>query len=95
MVPVFDLPCEKAINAALAALPDDHPAIDAIEFHYGDYCPPGLFCVVSDWTIGYVVFFVSGDGDDIWVRVRGFRGHARAIGGPEPYPQTPRTRADA
>lgn len=88
VVPVFDLPCEKAVDAALSTLPADRASIAAIEFHYGDYCPPGVFCPVSDWRRGYVVLYVSGDGDDIWVHVRGSRGHVRVTGGPEPFPPT-------
>lgn len=94
LVPVFDLPCEKAVDAALSALPADHGPIAAIEFHYGDYCPQGVFCAVSDWTTGYVVFYTSGDGDDIWVRVRGSQGHVRVIGGPQPYPPTARAEGN-
>lgn len=90
VVPVFDLPCENAVDAALLSLPDDHAPIASIDFRYGDYCPPGVFCPVSDWTRGYVVFYVSGDGDDIWVRVRGSRGHVRVIGDPEPFPPSSR-----
>lgn len=88
LVPVFDLPCDGAVDAANSALPADRPSIAAIEFHYGDYCPPGVFCDVVDWTAGYVVFYAAGDGDDIWIRVRGSGGHVRVIGDPEPYPPT-------
>lgn len=88
LVPMLDLPCDGAVDAAISALSDDHGSIAAIAFYYGGYCPLGVFCAVSDWTTGYVVFYAAGDEDDIWIRVRGFGGHVQVIGGPEPYPPT-------
>jgi hypothetical protein len=94
LVPVFDLRCEQAVDVAVSALPADHAPIAAIEFHYGDYCPPGVFCAVSDWTTGYVVLYSSGGEGHIWVRVRGSQGHVRVIGDPQPYPPTARAEGN-
>jgi hypothetical protein len=88
VVPVFDLPCEAAVEAALAVIPADHPPIEEIVFHYGDYCPPGVYCPVDEWNRGYVVFYASNDGHDTWVQVRGFRGNVRVIADPKPFPPT-------
>lgn len=85
------LACEKAVQAAVAVLPAEHLPILGIEFHYGNYCPPGWECPVSEDYAqrGFVVFLTASRGiqPSIWVQVRADDGGSvQVIDGPEPFP---------
>lgn len=85
------LTCEKAVQAAVAVLPAGHLPILGIEFQYGNYCPSGWECPVSqDYAQrGYVVFLTASRGiqPGIWVQVRADdTGNVQLIGGPDPFP---------
>ena len=62
------LTCERAVKLALAALPSNHPPIWRIEFYSRPYCPTGSECPIAiDSIIGYVVFRVRDENQDLWV----------------------------
>ena len=86
-VPSVALSCGDAIDAALAALPADHPAIDRIEFRVGHYCPPDWFCpIYLGSEDGYVVVFF-GDDTARWVALHvDGSGMVSIQGDFEPYP---------
>jgi hypothetical protein len=71
MIPVqVLLTCPKAVAAATAALPVGHLPIRGVEFHYGNYCPPGAYCPIGPWDGGFVIFHTKGLGPDLWVMVQ-------------------------
>jgi hypothetical protein len=55
------------VEAALSALPPDHPGIEATYFFWGDYCPRG--CPASTPFEGWVVFDMPDRDPDLGVRV--------------------------
>lgn len=70
MMPVeIFLTCTKAVAAATAALPVDHLPIRGVEFHFGNYCPPGSYCPIGSSEAGFVIFHTGGRGPDLWVSV--------------------------
>ena len=88
MIPVpILLTCTKAVAAATASLPVGHVAIRSMEFHFGNYCPPGAYCPIGSWEVGFVIFHTGGDGPDLWVTVKvDQRGAASVTSGVMPYP---------
>ena len=62
--------CAQAIQAALAALPPDHPLITSVSFSYGPYCPPGRYCVLPLPPAGHVIVDYA-DGAQVLVAILG------------------------
>lgn len=69
-VPPPTLTCHMAVRAALDRAGVPSRAV-AIEFHYGNYCPPGQFCVATVPDVGYVVFRMGREDQsgDVFVRI--------------------------
>jgi hypothetical protein len=63
------LTCDAAVEAALGALPADHPRIDTASFSWGHYCPRGC-PIVPAASEGFVVFEFTGSDPEVWVHVR-------------------------
>lgn len=66
---VVTLSCENAVAAAKAVVGPD-PTVTYIEFAYGPWCPPGVFCALSLPNTGHVVFHRKGLLPDLLVGVR-------------------------
>lgn len=51
------LTCDRAIAAAVAAIPLGHDRVTSLDFGYGRYCPPGWRCGPPAGTgdIGFVI----------------------------------------
>ena len=79
------LTCNNAVAAAEAVVGPD-PAIAYIEFHFGRWCPPGFFCVMSLPNTGYVIFHVKGLRSDILVTVVADEAGTVTASSPQPLP---------
>lgn len=66
--PPSPLRCEDAIDAALAALPDDGTEPTRITFLYGNYCLPGRECPTSP-DVGVVIFEFPWPTSSLYVEV--------------------------
>jgi len=73
------------VTAAFSVFPP-YPGIVYVEFHYGSYCRPGNFCVLTLPGRGYVVFHLRGLRPDMWVRVSVDDHGAVSATAPEPFP---------
>lgn len=79
------LTCENAVAAAEAVVGPD-PAIAYIEFDYRRWCPPGMFCVLSTWNDGHVIFHMNGLRPDILVQVVADGAGRVTASSPQPMP---------
>jgi hypothetical protein len=62
------LTCEVAVRAAVAALPEQHRRIVAVEFRYGGLCPPNARCLFTGSDHGTVIVTFAG-GQQISIQV--------------------------
>jgi hypothetical protein len=57
--------CDRAVEAALAALSNVHPAIASISFRYGHYCPPGYYCALALPPAAHVIVTYADGGQTV------------------------------
>jgi hypothetical protein len=69
ITPPSPLTCEDAVDAATGALPLGLPRPTRINFYYGMYCPPGVYCPIVPSEHGVIYFEFPEGIPDLYVEV--------------------------